>query len=164
MRANDKKDDIQIPVQKYSSHLPLASNLYFLVITMVSWAPLYCSLESRPQWLCKLGGGEVLKNAHWKKLPLVYMGVAHQVSSNPQLGDSALHTNTASCNQAFLIGTLWGGNGNMEIRPCTTSQWLAVSSCGISISHSPLHSTSKHALPPINSYWLWAQPTAPQTN
>lgn len=26
----------------------------------------------------------------------------------------------------------------MEIRPCTTSQWLAASSCGVSIFHSPL--------------------------
>lgn len=57
---------------------------------------------------------------------------------NPQLGDTALHTNTASCNKALLIGTLWGGNGNMEIGPCTTSQWLAASSCGVSIFHSPL--------------------------
>lgn len=49
----------------------------------------------------------------------MYMGVAHQDSSNPQLGDTALHTNVASCNnRALLIVTLWGGNGNMEIGPC----------------------------------------------
>lgn len=57
---------------------------------------------------------------------------------NPQLGETALHTNTASYNKALLIGTLWGGNGNMEIRPCTTSQWLAASSRGVRIFHSPL--------------------------
>lgn len=56
---------------------------------------------------------------------------------NPQLGDTALHTNTASCNKALLTVTLWGGNRNTEIWLCTTSQWLPVS-CGVTISHSPL--------------------------
>lgn len=52
----------------------------------------------------------------------MYMGVAHQDSSNPQLGDTALHTNVASCNnRALLIVALWEGNGNMEIRAYITS-------------------------------------------
>lgn len=51
--------------------------------------------------------GEVLKNVHQNKLQLMYMGVAHQVSSNPQLGDTAFHTNVASHNnRTLLVGTL----------------------------------------------------------
>lgn len=99
---------------------------------MVSWAPLHCSPSDCASW------GKSWKMLTGKSCLSRTWGWLIKSHPNPQLGDTALHTNTASYNKALLTGTLWGGNGNMEIRPYTTSQWLTASSCGVSIFHSPL--------------------------
>jgi len=119
-QATNGKQGIQSPRQKtLSSYLPLASNLQLLVTIVVCWAPPRCSPEPRHQSSC--AGQRSLKNARWNKLQLMYTGVAHRVSCNPQLGATAAHTSMAHCsNRALLTVTLQGGNGSVEIGPCAT--------------------------------------------